>query len=582
MPDFQLAELSAAIFQTAVLAGLAGFFAYLYRRYGKIHFFWWAIAFGLYSLAPAAIVTFILTEARGFLYWHQIIIGWTALGFLYAALVFARHGLRWRWWYLGYLAFPVGWAYIAIFVLESFALAAGPMVGFLALTTGWTGVVFWRYRKRTGSAAAGFLAVTLLLWGLHHLDYPILRARGAWSPWGYMLDTVFVLATGAGIMLLIFEELREGLGTLVALSGDLRREGLEDSRAALLARPLALRGVDGAALLYVGPDGPVFDRGVGICRDWGSTGIPATVRAVVAEAMAAGKSRLVGESAETTATPSYTGVIRLGGTGEGTRVLVISGDLAASFAALDESLLEAVGEQIGSALERSELSVRLEQRTADLERLSVRMLSEHEEQRRRLGRELHDETAQVFSALKLQLGTFRESAPVELSPRVDRLVELVDAGTRSIRSVTDDLRPAVLEDLGVVPALRALISDFREWSGLTVTFEAPAEVRGLSSEAELALFRTLQEALSNVARHAHATRIAVHLQVADRLVTLSIEDDGDGLSAGDLDRLQSGPGRSGLFGMRERIIALGGSVMLRSQSGSGVSVAAELPLERVL
>ena len=139
-----------------------------------------------------------------------------------------------------------------------------------------------------------------------------------------------------------------------------------------------------------------------------------------------------------------------------------------------------------------------------------------------------------------------------------------------------------LEDLGVVPALRALISDFREWSGLTVTFEAPAEVRGLSSEAELALFRTLQEALSNVARHAHATRIAVHLQVADRLVTLSIEDDGDGLSAGDLDRLQSGPGRSGLFGMRERIIALGGSVMLRSQSGSGVSVAAELPLERVL
>lgn len=582
MPDFQLAELSAAIFQTAVLAGLAGFFAYLYRRYQKIHFFWWAIAFGLYSLAPAAIVTFIFTEARGFLYWHQIIIGWTALGFLYAALVFARQGWRWRWWYLGYLAFPVGWAYLAIFVLESFALAAGPMVGFLALTTGWTGVVFWRYRKRTGSAAAGFLAVTLLLWGLHHLDYPILRARGAWSPWGYMLDTVFVLATGAGIMLLILEELREGLGTLVALSGDLRREGLEDSRAALLARPLALRGVHGAALLDVGPDGPVFDRGVGICRDWGTTGIPAPVRAVVAQAMAAGRSRLDGDPDETTGMPSFTGVLRLGGTAEGNRVLVISGDLAASFAALDDSLLEAIGEQIGSALERSELSVRLEQRTADLERLSVRMLSEHEEQRRRLGRELHDETAQVFSALKLQLGTFRESAPAELSPRVDRLVQLVDAGTRSIRSVTDDLRPAVLEDLGLVPALRALISDFREWSGLAVTLEAPAEVRGLSADAELALFRTLQEALSNVARHAHATRITVALQVTERVVTLRVADDGIGLSATDLERLQRGPGRSGLFGMRERIIALGGSVVLRSQVGSGVSVAAELPMGREL
>ena len=91
--------------------------------------------------------------------------------------------------------------------------------------------------------------MTFLLWGLHHLDYPILRARGAWNPWGYYLDLVFVLAIGAGVLLLVIEELRAGASTMAALSADLRSRDREDFLAALLDRVLALRGVRGAALI---------------------------------------------------------------------------------------------------------------------------------------------------------------------------------------------------------------------------------------------------------------------------------------------------------------------------------------------
>src|SRR5919202_1343855 len=137
------------------------------------------------------------------------------------------------------------------------------------LATLWTGWVFLRYRRRVASSGASLLAAAFLLWGLHHLDYPFLRARGAWSPWGYYLDILFALAVGAGILLLVLDDLRRGLAALSALSGDLQHAGRQqDVLDALLARPLTLPTVRGSALFLLHEGRPRLVRGAGVCERW--------------------------------------------------------------------------------------------------------------------------------------------------------------------------------------------------------------------------------------------------------------------------------------------------------------------------
>jgi len=575
---FLRSEIAPALLQIAVTLGLAALFLYLHRRYRKRHFLWWSVAWGIYSLRLACIILFLATNQWTWLYWHQVATGWTAFAFLWAALVFSRQE-TWRRAYLLFLLFPPFWSWVTIFRLDDFGLAAGTTVAFLSAATIWTGVVFHRHRRRTGSPAAGILALTLLLWGLHHLDYPLLRARGAWNPWGYYLDLLFVLAMGGAVLLLVVEEQRQGLLTLSALSGDLRHSTTEDSLELLLLRPLALRGIEGAALVRVTGPGVMPVRGVGACAAWVDAGLPPPIAALVREALTTGQPMLKSERRPASGVPPFTAILPLHAGAAGELAFLAVGEVAAPFAALDDRILVAVGEQIGAALENAELDAALQRRTQDLERLSVRMSEQHEAQRRRLARELHDETAQVFAGLKLQLGSLREAAPPEFGERFGRLLELVGAATRSIRSVAEELRPALLDDLGLVPAVRALVSDFRGWSELDVRLDVPEPLPGLDPEAELALFRAAQEGLSNVVRHAGATSVRVSVTRAGTGVLLVVEDDGRGLAPAELSRVTSGPGRSGLFGLRERIMAVGGTVELANAEPRGLRLRITLPGE---
>ncbi len=581
-PPGQSAELHAAFLQAVITLGLAALCWFLYRHYRKPYFAWWAGAWGLYGVRIAAIVSFLLTGDWIWLYWHQVVTGWTALALLYAALVFSR-GLRWRTWYLAVVLFPPAWAYFAIYRLDHFLWAAGPAVLFLSFATLWTGWVFLQYRRRVASSGATLLAVAFLLWGLHHLDYPFLRARGAWNPWGYYLDILLTLAVGTGILLLVLDDLRRGLAALSDISGDLQQAGREeDVLDALLARPLTLPAVRGSALYLVEDGRARFARGAGVFRGGPDPASEGAAGDLLGRALATGLPQVTGDWSDRSAPPAaypYTAVLPLLRNEAVIGALALVGDARDPFTALDDRFLVALGQQVGAALENADLYRKLETRTVELARLSARMIEQHEEERGRLSRELHDETGQVFSAVKIELGVVRDSVPPEQTARLDQVLDLIDTGIRSIRNVTNDLRPSLLDDLGLLPALRSLVGEFGERSGMRIGLTTPAALPPLSEPAELALFRALQEALSNVLRHAQARSVDIGISVNRDGVLLEVRDDGRGCSTEVTPERLERAGHMGLAGMRERIGALGGTVRFQGVPGAGALLEVRVPAE---
>ncbi|MEO7521964.1 MAG: GAF domain-containing sensor histidine kinase [Gemmatimonas sp.] len=578
LPGLAMSELAATMLQGVITVGLAALCANLYVRYRRPWFRWFAVAWAVYVARLLCILSFLLSGERVWLYWHQVTTGWTALVLLWASLVFLKQPAA-RPWYFAVALFPPLWSYLAIYQLDAFLLAALPAVLFLSAATAWTGWVFWRHHRIVGSPGARLLAIAFAAWGLHHLDYPFLRARGAWTPWGYYLDILFELLVGAGLVLLVLDDLGRGVRALSALSGDLqRREGHADPMDLLLSRPLTLSGVGGSAMYLFDSDeargdGGRFVRGAGTCEAWPNASPQPGVSEALARVRITRRPQVVsGDGAQ-----PFVAALPVGAGERLVGALVMAGDVRNPFTALDDDFLLVLGQQVGAALEQSALDRQLASRTAALEQLSTRMVRQHEEERRHLSRELHDETAQVFSAVKMQLESLRTVLPVSASVRLDRLLALVDTGIRSIRQVTSDLRPSLLDDLGLLPALRALVNDFADRVGLRAALRAPATVPALVPEAELALFRALQEALSNIARHAGARSIDVTLTMSAVNLRLIVRDDGRGFPLSADGALRESDGRMGLTGMRERIHAVQGTVVVRNHEGGG-EVCITLPI----
>ena len=579
--DSGATELSAAFLQAAITVGLVAICLYLYGKYRKPYFAWWAVAWLLYVLRLGAIISFMTTGDEYWLYWHQVTTGWTALALLWSALVFSR-GIQLRPVYLIAVLFPPIWSYVAIYRMDNFLLAAGPAVLFLSLATLWTGVVLFRFHRQVGSFPAAVMAISFFLWSLHHLDYPFLRARGAWNPWGYYLDIVFELAIGAGILLLVIEDQKRGLEVLSSLSGDLQGGGSEeDVLAAVLARPLTFPAVSGSAMYVHTEDGGRFTHGTGVCGSWVGGSPKGAAREAIDRVMAEGcpvvvRGGSVPQDGESGDSHAYRAALPVFRGSETFGAIVVIGSERDPFAALDDEFLIALGHQVGAALANADLYGRLQDRTEDLKRLAVRMVEQHEEERLHLSRELHDETAQVFAAVRLQIGLASEEVSEGRRPYLDRALELTETGIRTIRRVASNLRPALLDDLGLLPALHALAAEFTARTPVKAYLRAPATLPELPAEAELALFRAMQEGLVNVVRHSDASAVTVDLGVESGEVVLRIRDDGHGAASGERNHGGDGTG-IGLIGMRERIISLGGDVSLRSANGGGMELQVTIP-----
>lgn len=241
------------------------------------------------------------------------------------------------------------------------------------------------------------------------------------------------------------------------------------------------------------------------------------------------------------------------------------GRLGASFATM--------AERLGHF--RDELKHRDETRS----RLLDQIITAQEEERRRIARELHDETGQSLTSLALGLAMIAESQ--DLGAVRERATELRSVAARTLEEVhhlARGLRPSVLDDLGLLPALERYLKEYEANRAVTLDFHARGFEHRLPGPVEIAVYRIVQEALTNAAKHADASTVSVLLERRDGGVHLIVEDDGRGfdarevLASGDVER------RLGLHGMRERALLLGGSLTVESAPGRGTSVFADIPL----
>jgi signal transduction histidine kinase len=272
--------------------------------------------------------------------------------------------------------------------------------------------VFWRHGVRTRSRGASLLAATFVLWGLHHLDYPLLRPLGTGVLYGVFADVLFITLAAIGILFLVLAEGRRAL----------------------------------------------------------------------------------------------------------------------------------------------------EARTGQLEQLTRLLLRSQEDERRRIARELHDEAGQVLTAVKIQL---------DLEGRSEA-GEMVGRALAQVRDLSNLLRPAMLDDLGLLPALRGLVDDFAKRTRIQATLACSDTLGPLPDEQQVAIYRVVQEALTNVARHAGARRVEVRLEADGDRVRLAVEDDGRGVPGEPTPHL-------GLLGIRERITTLGGTLVIDGMPGRGFRIEAEIP-----
>lgn len=251
----------------------------------------------------------------------------------------------------------------------------------------------------------------------------------------------------------------------------------------------------------------------------------------------------------------------------------------ASLVQTNSMLRQEINERKQAEIEKTRLLDEVEHSRSQLRRLAQKIVSAHEEERQRLSHELHDETGQILTTLKIMLALTRE----ELSPddslygRLDEAVALTDMAMERLRSVARDLRPAALDAAGLDPTLEGLCRDFARWTQIVIDYRG-LSVDDLSESVKICLYCFLQEALTNVAKHAQANRVEVELRRDPQAVQLWVKDNGRGFQPPITPTTSDRSDGIGLLGMRERLELLNGRLEISSSVEDGVCLIAHVPL----
>jgi signal transduction histidine kinase len=250
-------------------------------------------------------------------------------------------------------------------------------------------------------------------------------------------------------------------------------------------------------------------------------------------------------------------------------ITVSLGMVVAAISIFRISRLERDSEQQRKRAERAEIELR---------RLSHELVRTQEAERRSISRELHDQVGQTLTALRMELANLaeiRNSPSGEFFERLQEAKQLAEQTLVTVRDMAMGLRPAMLDDLGLAPALEWQGREFSRRCGIPVDVDVDGSVESLPDAHRTCVFRIVQEALTNCARHAQASRIRVAVHGGAEAISLSVQDDGVGFG-----RADTTAGGLGLMGIEERARELGGAVRIQSQEGKGTTLQAEIPLPK--
>jgi signal transduction histidine kinase len=242
--------------------------------------------------------------------------------------------------------------------------------------------------------------------------------------------------------------------------------------------------------------------------------------------------------------------------------------------AVDVEMFGAIGRQVGVAVENARLY--------ESQRFYVRQVNNaQEDERKRIARELHDDTAQRLIVLSRHLDALADSEKALSEAGVERLERLqqgIEDALHEVRRFSHDLRPSVLDDLGLLPALEGVLASLEQW-GVAAELNVSGERRRLAADVELALFRIVQEALNNVKRHAEASEVTIDVEFYDGRAKIAICDDGRGFDLLPSTSDYAITGRFGLLGIEERVQLLQGRLSVRSGKGQGTTVSVDVPVQ---
>lgn len=445
-----------------------------------------------------------------------------------------------------------------------------------------------RYHRMEGERAD--LATRLVTWGLAltgllALGYPFLRPQ----PWGSLIGAffsgIFTLLLGVGLILRTWQDTRE-LELINAIAGVLSRlMDVRESAAHALRMVATLLGVESGWVFLRRGDEYALAASWGLPRVLAADGaarmtgdcrclqlladaqLPLAVNIVDCQRMLqAGIAYGRHASVPLRASTHTMGIMNL----------VLPG--GRTFTARELQVLSAVGHQIGLAVERGVLFDEVAAKERTRGELLEKLITAHEDERRRIARELHDEAGQALTALILNLELAAQEAAVPpLRAQLTQLRDLAERTLAEIRRLIYDLRPSILDDLGLAAALRWYAKTLLEPRGIAWTLTVTGLRDRLPGGLETVVFRVVQEALTNVLRHAQATRVAIGVTLAGRELQVRIEDNGRGFDPR-RPRAADRDGGYGLLGMRERVELVGGRWHVQSNPGAGTVVTACLPV----
>jgi PAS domain S-box-containing protein len=228
--------------------------------------------------------------------------------------------------------------------------------------------------------------------------------------------------------------------------------------------------------------------------------------------------------------------------------------------------------------ERKRVEIELRQSREELRSLSAHLQSAREEERERIAREIHDELGQILSKLKLDIAWLKKRLTNEqglLIEKSDKMSDLVDSTIRAVQRISSELRPGVLDYLGLPDAIEWQAKEFKEQTGIGCTTSIPSDLLVDDKDISTAVFRIFQETLTNIIRHSKASQVDVVLKKENTILELDVQDNGVGI----LDEKLVNHGSFGLMGMRERARFLGGKVIIAGVPGKGTAVLVRIPLD---